>query len=231
MFYLRYILGAVLAASFFAAGAALHSATASAKPQKWALAWSDEFDYVGRPDAQKWEYDTDEGTWGNNEAEHYTDSLDNARVENGMLVIETRHETDGTYTSARIHTKGPGFKYGRFEARAKFPNGNGTWPAIWMMAKEQHYGDGLWPDNGEVDIVEHVGREPDQILGSIYTKNFNWMNGNGLTQFINFPGTESSTRRWPVSAATSTTRSFRNGCWSTTSVFTNRFRKNFCRCF
>jgi beta-glucanase (GH16 family) len=190
MSYLRFILGLGLAACFFAVGASLHSATAAAKPQKWALVWSDEFDYVGRPDAQKWEYDTDEGTWGNNEAEHYTDSLRNSRVENGNLVIETHHEVDGTYTSARIHSKGPGFKYGRFEARAKFPSGDGIWPAIWMLAKEQHYGQGLWPDNGEVDIVEHVGREPDQILGSIYTKNFNWMNGNGITQFINYPGTE-----------------------------------------
>ncbi|MGZ3722643.1 MAG: glycoside hydrolase family 16 protein [Bdellovibrionales bacterium] len=189
MFYLRFVLGVVLAALIYVADTPLHSATASAKAEKWALVWSDEFDYTGKLDAQKWEYETDEGKWGNNESQHYTDSLRNSRVENGNLIIETHHEAPDVYTSARAHTK-TNFKYGRFEIRAKFPSGNGTWPAIWMMGVKQNYGDSLWPDNGEVDIVEHVGREPDQLLASIYTKNFNWMNGNGLTKFINFPSTE-----------------------------------------
>lgn len=189
MFFFRFVLGIALGTGLIATGVALHSASALAKPQKWQLVWSDEFDNAGQLDPNKWEHETDGGVWGNNEIQHYTDSLDNSYVENGKLVVETRHEADGTYTSARLHAKTL-FTYGRFEIRAKFPSGNGVWPALWMIGAEGVYGNGGWPDNGEVDIVEHVGREPDQILASVYTKNFNWMNGNGFTNWINYPGTE-----------------------------------------
>ena len=190
MFNLRFILGSVLAASIFIMASAVSPMNAAAKPQKWKLVWSDEFDYTGKPDPTKWAYDKDGGAWGKGEVEHYTDDLRNGRVENGHLVLEAHDDGDGTYSSARIHTINGGFKYGRFEIRAKFPAGLGSWPAIWMMADKQVYGDGLWPDNGEIDIGEHVGREPDQILGNVYTKNFNWMNNNGITKIIDSPDTE-----------------------------------------
>ena len=56
----------------------------------YALVWYDEFDYSGYPDPNKWGYDIGGGGWGNNEAQFYTDSLENARVENGNLIIEAR---------------------------------------------------------------------------------------------------------------------------------------------
>jgi beta-glucanase (GH16 family) len=188
---LRYIaVSALFAPFFFGAVAESPMNTAAAKPQEWTLIFSDEFDYTGKLDAQKWEVDTDGGVWGNNEDEHYTDDLRNVRVENGNLVLEAHAEGKNHYTSGRVHMKPDGFKYGKVEVRARFPAGLGSWPAIWMMAVKQVYGNGLWPDNGEIDIGEHAGREPDQLLANIYTHNFNWMNNNGIIKIIDYPGVE-----------------------------------------
>ena len=143
----------------------------------WTLVWSDEFDTDGLPDATKWSYDVGGHGWGNNELQFYTDArLPNARVEDGSLIIEARKEPfEGRdYTSARLVTKGKGqWTYGRFEVRAKLPSGRGTWPAIWMLASENNYGDSYWPDNGEIDIMEHVGYNPDVVHATVHTAAFN----------------------------------------------------------
>lgn len=139
--------------------------------------WSDEFDYQGLPDTKKWNYDIGGSGWGNNELQYYTkENLKNARVENGKLIIEAIKENfdKNTYTSARLVTKGKGdFLYGRFEIKAKLPKGIGTWPAIWMLASEQNYSNKYWPDNGEIDIMEHVGYDPGKVHASVHTKAFN----------------------------------------------------------
>ena len=98
------------------------------------------------------------------------------RFENGFLIIEARKEKSGSqnFSSARLVTKGKGdFKYGKFEIRAKLPTGRGTWPAIWMLASSSDYGNRGWPDNGEIDIMEHVGFDQNNIHGNIHTKAFN----------------------------------------------------------
>ncbi|MFC6193714.1 glycoside hydrolase family 16 protein [Dyadobacter subterraneus] len=78
------------------------------------------------------------------------------------------------YSSARLVTKGKGdFLYGKFEIRAKLPQGRGTWPAIWMLFSQENYGSKGWPDNGEIDIMEHVGFDQNHIHGNIHTKAFN----------------------------------------------------------
>ncbi len=78
------------------------------------------------------------------------------------------------YTSARLLTKAKGdWLYGRFEIRAQLPQGVGTWPAIWMLASKQTYGTQYWPDNGEIDVMEHVGYDPTVVHGTIHTKAFN----------------------------------------------------------
>lgn len=140
----------------------------------WQLVWSDEFNYTGLPDPAKWGYDVGAHGWGNNELQNYTERRqENARVENGVLVIEARRDGDKShpYTSARLVSKGKGdWTYGRFEVRAKLPSGRGTWPAIWMLASKRNYGTGYWPDNGEIDIMEHVGYDPDVIHASAHTK-------------------------------------------------------------
>jgi beta-glucanase (GH16 family) len=151
------------------------SASGSTRPQRdngpWRLVWSDEFDYTGLPDPAKWGYDVGSHGWGNKELQNYTARRkENARVEDGRLIIEARRE-DQHFTSARLVSKGKGdWTYGRFEVRARLPSGRGTWPAIWMLPTLNTYGEGGWPDNGEIDIMEHVGFDPDVIHGSAHTK-------------------------------------------------------------
>jgi beta-glucanase (GH16 family) len=144
------------------------------------LVWSDEFEYRGLPDTTKWGYDAGDGCpnncyWGNNELQYYTvRRAENARVENGRLVIEARREPMGSrqYTSARLVSRGKGdWLYGRIEARAKLPSGRGTWPAIWMLPTDWAYGG--WPASGEIDIMEHVGYERDSVYGTVHTAAFN----------------------------------------------------------
>ena len=137
------------------------------------LVWSDEFNYTGLPDSTKWNYDIGGDGFGNNEAQFYTKKrLENARVENGNLVIEARKEDweNKNYTSARLVTKGKqDWKYGRIEVRAKLPKGKGTWPAIWMLSTDMKE----WPEDGELDIMEHVGYNQGFIHASVHTKKYN----------------------------------------------------------
>jgi beta-glucanase (GH16 family) len=145
------------------------------------LVWQDEFNYTGLPDPEKWSYDVGGSGWGNNELQYYTDSREeNARVENGNLIIEARREDYGgkKYTSARLVTKNKGdWAYGRIEVKARLPEGVGTWPAVWMLPTEWIYGSGNWPDVGEIDIMEHVGYDEGVIHGTIHTHDFNHMDG------------------------------------------------------
>ena len=152
------------------------------------LVWSDEFEYTGLPDAGKWGYDVGVGSngWGNNESQYYTQNREeNARVENGVLVIEARREAfqNRRYTSARVISKNKGdWKYGRFEIRAKLPRGRGTWPAIWMLPTDRVYGG--WPNSGEIDIMEHVGYNMHHIHGSIHTGAFNHLQGTQISSSL-----------------------------------------------
>lgn len=140
------------------------------------LVWSDEFDYEGPPDPQKWNYNMGGSGWGNNELQYYTDS--NASVRGGRLVIEARNETleNRTVTSARLTTKGKGdWLYGRVEVCARLPKGLGTWPAIWMLPTEDTYG--RWPSSGEIDIMEHVGYDYGRIYATVHTAAYNHVKG------------------------------------------------------
>ncbi len=152
------------------------------------LIWSDEFDYKGLPDPSKWNYDVGGDGWGNNELEFYTAKrMENARVENGNLVIEARKEKweNRDYTSARLITKGKGdWKYGRIEVRAKLPKGLGSWPAIWMLGSTTPL---KWPDDGEIDIMEHVGFDEGVIHGSIHCKKYNHVIHTQKTAVIKVP--------------------------------------------
>lgn len=139
--------------------------------------WQDEFEKDGLPDASKWSYDVGGNGWGNNELQYYTkENPKNARIENGKLVIVAIKENfeKNNYTSARLVTKKKGdWLYGKFVIRAKLPQGIGTWAAIWMLASDQNYGTAYWPDNGEIDIMEHVGFDPNRIHANIHTKAYN----------------------------------------------------------
>ncbi|HOT98198.1 MAG TPA: glycoside hydrolase family 16 protein [bacterium] len=147
------------------------------KPEGWQLVWSDDFTTNGLPSATRWGYQTGGSGWGNDEKQYYYgDRPENCRVENGMLIIEARKDNfEGhPYTSARLVSRGKGdWTYGRFEIRAKLPAGRGTWPAIWMMPTVSTYGSGGWPDNGEIDIMEHVGYDMGIIHASIHSLKYN----------------------------------------------------------
>ncbi|OJJ21706.1 glycoside hydrolase [marine bacterium AO1-C] len=138
----------------------------------WELVWSDEFDYTGLPDAERWSYDVGGSGWGNQELQYYTEKrTNNARVANGHLIIEAIKEDFGgmKYTSARLVSKTKGdWLYGKVEVKAKLPAGRGTWPAIWMLPTDWQYGG--WPDSGEIDIMEHVGYEEGVVHGTVHTK-------------------------------------------------------------
>jgi len=146
--------------------------------QNWQLVWQDEFNYNGVPDPTKWGYDTGNNGWGNNELENYTASrTENARAENGTLIIEARRDwyQGIEYSSARLVTRTKGdWKYGRIEVKAKIPLGAGMWPAIWMLPTDWVYGG--WPASGEIDIMENFalnGIKPYSIEGNIHTQSYN----------------------------------------------------------
>jgi beta-glucanase (GH16 family) len=122
------------------------------------LVWQDNFNGPNI-DGNKWIYDVGNGCqiglcgWGNSELQYYTSRPENARIENGKLIIEARRENflGSSFTSARLKTEGRmHYKYGTLEARIKMPNvGNGLWPAYWMLGTI-----GVWPGRGEIDILE-----------------------------------------------------------------------------
>lgn len=156
----------------------------------WKLVWSDEFEKDGAPDPAKWNYEV--GFVRNQELQFYTkDRRENARVENGSLVIEGRKERFANptyeagakggwnqtkkfadYTAASLTTRGiAAWTYGRIEVRAKIPTGRGTWPAIWMLGG--NIGKAGWPTCGEIDIMENVGFDPDGIHTTVHTGKYN----------------------------------------------------------
>jgi len=153
--------------------------------EEWGLVWSDEFsgDSI---DLSKWSFEVDCWGGGNGEAQCYTARSENARIENGALVIEAKHEPGypGTnnncthpggcvgpkdYTSARLRTLGPdtgSWKYGRFEANIQLPKGNFLWPAFWMLPTDNVYG--TWAASGEIDIMEYRGQHVDRVEGTVH---------------------------------------------------------------
>jgi beta-glucanase (GH16 family) len=101
-----------------------------------------------------------------------------------MLIIEARKEAwEGKeYTSARLVSKGKGdWKYGRIEIKARIPKGRGTWPAIWMLGSNTPL---KWPDDGEIDIMEHVGYNQGYIHGSVHTKKYHHSVGTQKTDTV-----------------------------------------------
>ncbi|MDP5252718.1 MULTISPECIES: glycoside hydrolase family 16 protein [unclassified Vibrio] len=138
---------------------------------KWSLVWHDEFN-GSKVDESKWQFE--ENCWGggNDEQQCYVKNDQNAFVDQGVLTLRAiKQQTTGPatpqdwnessatktlpYSSARLRTKDRAdWQYGRFEVRAKMPQGQGTWPAVWMLPSDFVYGG--WAASGEIDIVEAV---------------------------------------------------------------------------
>ena len=181
---------------------------ASLNPERWEFSWSDEFDYTGKPNSEIWNYDY--GYLGfNEELQNYTDQPENVRVENGCLVIAARLDEvsaarskevitelkgsnadvsilgDREFTSARLVTRGKKeFAHARVEARARFTKGRGSWPAIWLLGDQTK---NLWPICGEIDIMEHVGYDPNHVHSAVHTKDSNFMNHINVKDSVILP--------------------------------------------
>jgi beta-glucanase (GH16 family) len=161
----------------------------------WKLTWSDEFDGPNGSavDGSKWSYDVGGSGWGNQELEYYTSGTSNAVIENGMLAITATQDGASShscwygpcqYTSARINTAGKfAQQYGRFEARIQIPEGQGVWPAFWMLG--QNIGNVGWPQCGEIDIMENIGRTPDSTYGTTHGPGPGNYPGAGLSGAFN----------------------------------------------
>jgi beta-glucanase (GH16 family) len=136
--------------------------------QNETLFWSDEFNGTGAPDPKYWSYELGATGYGNNEVQNYTSDLSNSRQEGGILIIEASKKAE-EWTSARLISKGKfEFQYGKIVFRAKLPAGSGTWPALWMLgANIDTVG---WPDGGEIDVMEHVGRRPTIVQSAMHTR-------------------------------------------------------------
>ncbi len=187
-----------LLASFASAFLAVQSAPEAAPQTQtgWRLVWSDEFD-GDQLDENRWTHEVDCWGGGNEERQCYTARPENSRIEDGLLIIEARlEEAVGPalpprlrepgaavetraqpFTSARINTRGKGdWRYGRIEVRARLPEGQGTWPAIWMLPTDEVYGP--WALSGEIDILEVVnlgefcrecrGRTENRMFGTLH---------------------------------------------------------------
>ena len=142
------------------------------KPDEWTLVWSDEFEGPAGSavDAAKWGFDVGGHGWGNEQLEYNREGTPNASLDGeGNLAVTAREETyeGNTYTSARLLTKGKfDHTYGRIEARIKLPEGQGIWPAFWMLGADfEAVG---WPDCGEIDILEYRGQEVGTVHGSLH---------------------------------------------------------------
>ena len=152
------------------AGASAASCTSATAGYK--LVWSDEFNGPSGTavDSTKWTYDVGGTGWGNNELEYYTNGTNNAAMDgSGNLLITAKQESMGgkSYTSARLKTQGlKSFTYGRVEARMKISQGQGLWPAFWMLGED--IADNPWPACGEIDIMENVGKEPNIVHATIH---------------------------------------------------------------
>jgi len=160
----------IYAISFFVLGCNTYKKKIVNSKRK--LVFADEFNYSGLPDSTKWAYEV--GYIRNKEPQYYTHARkENVRVEDGNLIIEARKEvfTDqglkADYTSGSMNTlHKQHFKYGRIEVRAKVPKGLGVWPAIWMLGTDR--GKVKWPNCGEIDIMEFVGKDSTLVYGTVH---------------------------------------------------------------
>ena len=140
-------------------------------------------------DSTKWTAETGGKGWGNEELQYYTGSTENVRLDGeGNLQIRAVPLGPSTtldcwygkcrFASARLVTKGKfQFTYGRAEARIKVPEGLGVWPAFWLLGSDiDKVG---WPNCGEIDIMEFIGKEPATVYGTIHGPGYSGANGGG----------------------------------------------------
>ncbi|MBK7228382.1 MAG: glycoside hydrolase family 16 protein [Ignavibacteriales bacterium] len=153
----------------------------------YTLVWNDEFNGPNI-DLTKWSHEVNGDGGGNNELQYYTNLPTNSFIQSGKLIVKAIHEDyqNRSFTSARLRSADKGdWLYGRIEISAKIPTGLGTWPAIWMLSTDWDYGG--WPESGEIDIMEHVGYDPNIVHGSVHTLAYNHTIGTQKTATLPVP--------------------------------------------
>ena len=153
---------------------AYHSDKLYTSPKKYKgykLKWADEFNDTSL-NLKNWTFENGDGCpslcgWGNNELQFYRP--ENTHFENGKMIIDAKKEEyeNKKFTSSKIVSRGKQvFKFGRIDFRAKLPQGQGIWPAFWMLPQHKLYGN--WPQSGEIDIMEMIGKEPSKNYGTLH---------------------------------------------------------------
>jgi len=152
------------------------------------LVFEETFPVDGAPNSAFWTHDVGP-KWANRELQWYTDSMDNCFIKDGVLTIRAQKGTgECPYSSSRITTYGKkSWQYGRFVISAKLPKGVGSWPAIWMLPNDIKTGV-KWPRCGEIDMMEHVGRDPNVVHFSLHTETYNHRKDNHRTYFQRIDG-------------------------------------------
>jgi len=187
----------ILLFAIICGSAPLKSSTASAgNPAGWRLVWSDEFNGPtgSAVDSARWSFDLGGNGWGNDELETYTGRTANAHQQDGSLVINAIKETftgpdkiSRNYTSARLLTKNKFSQaYGRFEARIRIPYGQGIWPAFWLLGG--NIDTARWPQCGEIDIMENIGKEPSIVRGTFHGPGYS--GGDGVSASYALPNSQ-----------------------------------------
>ncbi|WP_433792621.1 family 16 glycosylhydrolase [Actinoplanes sp. CA-252034] len=195
---IRTLLGAAVVAITLAGSLTLASQGDTADAAVGPVTWSDEFNGGAGAaiDGSKWNFDVGGGGFGNSELQYYTNSTNNVRQDGqGHLAITARKENPsnlqcwyGTcqYTSGRILTSGKFTqRYGRFEASIKVPKGQGIWPAFWMLG--DNLGSVGWPQSGEIDIMENVGKEPNKLYGTVHGPGYSGGSAIGGNRTLSAP--------------------------------------------
>ncbi len=190
-----FILSGLLLAFVFIALPSCNDEENFVKDREWQLVWEDNFEGTAGTalDPANWAFDVGAGCdrpagcgWGNMELQYYTDRTENVSLDgNGNLAITALRESfaGSPFTSGRITTKGLFEQaYGRFEARIKLPWGPGIWPAFWLLGANEDVA--TWPQNGEIDIMEYRGQEPNIIHGSLHGPGYS--GGSPITKSFGF---------------------------------------------
>ncbi len=144
------------------------------------LIFEEHFNVDGAPNPTLWNVEVAGHGFGNNELQYYTNREKNIYVKDSILHIIANRENyeNRSYTSAKMTTLGnQSFQYGRFEISMKLPKGKGTWPAFWFLGENVSRGV-RWPLCGEIDLMEHVGKDENNVHFSLHSQNYNHKIGN-----------------------------------------------------
>ncbi|MDO5523667.1 MAG: family 16 glycosylhydrolase [Bacteroidia bacterium] len=185
-------------------------------PDGYTLKWQDEFNdarlsggKTPMPNADKWYFETGGNGWGNNEIQNYipgyrgTDTC--AVISDGTLKIIAK-KVGTEVLSIRMNTK-ESWQYGYFEARLRMPSGKGTWPAFWMLPKDFNN----WPLDGEIDIMEYVGYDPNVVHSTVHTQAYNHGIGTQKGKSIRIPNAETEFNVYAVEWTADYIKGFANG--------------------